>query len=59
MRLSVLAARNGALLINRVLTTAASVSGNIDFILFLSFVCLFVINTGDTLPDVPVLRYGV
>jgi hypothetical protein len=36
----VLAARNGALLINRVLTMAASVSGNIDFILFLPFVCL-------------------
>jgi hypothetical protein len=59
MRLSVLAARNGALLINSVLTTAASVSGNIDFILFLSFVRLFVINTGDTLAEAPVLGYGV
>ena len=31
---------NGELVINRVLTAAASVKGNIDFILFLAFDCL-------------------
>jgi len=42
MRLSVLAPRNGELVINRVLTTAASVKENIDFIYFSRlFVCLF------------------
>ena len=35
-----LAARTGALVINIVLTTAASVKGSIDFILFYSFGCL-------------------
>jgi hypothetical protein len=60
MRLSVPAARNGGLVINIVLTTAASVSGNIDFILILSFVvCVFVLNTRDTLMDPSVFRYGV
>jgi hypothetical protein len=43
MRLSVSAARSGALVINIVLTVAASVKGNIDFILFLSVVVLFVL----------------
>jgi hypothetical protein len=59
MRLSVLAARSGALVINIVLTTAASVKGNMVFILFLSFVTLLVFDTGHTLTYAPVQGYGV
>ena len=45
MRLSVLAARSGALVINIVPATAASVKGNIDFILILSFVVFLFFDT--------------
>ena len=59
MRLSVLAARNGALVINIVLTTTASVKGNMVFILILSFVTLLVFDTGQTLAHPPASDHGV
>jgi hypothetical protein len=62
MRLSVSAARNGALVINIVLTAArrASVWVVFIFIIFLlSFVVFLASDTGDTLPDVPAHGYGV
>jgi hypothetical protein len=60
MRLSVPAARSGELVINSVLTTAASVRGNMAFIVFLLVVgCMLVFNTGKKLGDAAVLRYGV
>ena len=59
MRLSVLAARSGELLINRVLATAASERENMDFILFFLDVCLFVFNTGGTVIEAREPCYGV
>ena len=59
MRLSVSAARNDELLINSVLTAAASVKGNMDFILILSFIGLIVFDIGHTLTPEGVSRYGV
>jgi hypothetical protein len=43
MRLSVLAARSGALVSKIVLTTAASVKGNMDFILYLSVIVMLLV----------------
>jgi hypothetical protein len=59
IRLSVLAARSGALVINIVLTTAASVRGNMDFILILSVVTLLVFDTGHTMMHAPNSDHGV
>jgi hypothetical protein len=64
MRLSVSAACNGELVINIVLTMAASVKGNMVFIWFLIlililFIAALVFNTGETMKDAPVLRHGV
>ena len=57
--LSVSAACNDELLINSVLTAAASVKGNMGFILFLSVVGFMDFDTAQTVTLEAVSRYGV
>ena len=52
-------ARSDVLVINIVLTIAASVRGNMDFILILSVVVTLLVDTGDTMMDATAPGYRV